>query len=161
MTRKLIVTAALVSALAATAAQANTAYPNLLGKAEAEGNFKTFLSAVKAAGLTETLAGTENYTVFAPTDAAFSKLPPGTLDRLMKPENKQELTKLLQRHIVPGKVFASTWANETAELTTKSGAKITIDGSNVPFKAGGANVTSMNVNASNGKIHAIDQVITN
>lgn len=161
MTRKLMLTAAFASAFAATAAHANTSYPNIIGKAEQEGEFKTFLTAVKAAGLTEALSGSDKFTVFAPTDEAFRKLPAGTLERLMKPENKAELTKLLQKHIIPGKVFASTWANEKAEVTTTGGAKLTIDASNVPFKIGDANVVEMNVYATNGKIHAIDKVITN
>ncbi len=104
----------------------------------AAGSFGTLAKALTAAGLVETLKGKGPFTVFAPTDAAFAKLPAGTLDNLLKPENKAQLTKVLTYHVVPGSVKA-------ADVV-----KLTVDG---------ANVTATDIAASNGVIHVIDSVI--
>ena len=130
----------------------------------------TLVAAVKAAGLVDTLKGTGPFTVFAPTNAAFEKLPAGTVDTLLKPENKETLTKILTYHVVPGKLTASMLKKEIkagngkAMLKTVSGGTLTamMHGENIVLtdeKGGTANVTIANVMQSNGVIHVIDSVI--
>lgn len=122
------------------------------------GSFKTLVAAVQAAGLVETLQGEGPFTVFAPTDEAFAKLPEGTIDSLLKPENKDELVRILTYHVVPGKVMsgdvieldtAKTVEGQTVNIATKDG-KVMIDD---------AQVVKADVEASNGVIHVIDTVI--
>lgn len=138
----------------------------------ASGNddFSTLVTAVTAAGLGETLSGTGPFTVFAPNNAAFAKLPEGTLDTLTQPENKDQLTGILTYHVVPGKTDAATLieainANNGAyEITTVNGASLTasLDGESVVLTdaAGGkSTVTATDVEASNGVIHVIDTVV--
>lgn len=138
----------------------------------ASGNddFSTLVTAVTAAGLGETLSGTGPFTVFAPNNAAFAKLPEGTLDTLTQPENKDQLTGILTYHVVPGKTDAATLieainANDGAyEITTVNGASLTasLDGESVVLTdaAGGkSTVTATDVEASNGVIHVIDTVV--
>ncbi|MDQ6698595.1 MAG: fasciclin domain-containing protein [Acidobacteriota bacterium] len=130
----------------------------------------TLVAAVKAAGLVDTLKGTGPFTVFAPTNTAFEKLPAGTVDTLLKPENKETLTKILTYHVVPGKVTASMLKKEIkagngkAMLKTVSGGSLTamMQGENIVLtdeKGGVANVTIPNVMQSNGVIHVIDSVV--
>ena len=114
-------------------------------------------AAVKAAGLVKTLNGKGPFTVFAPTDEAFAKLPAGTVENLLKPENKEKLVAVLTYHVLPGKLMA-------ADLTTTN-AK-TLNGKELPIKVdagkvtvGGANVTKTDIEASNGVIHVIDGVL--
>src|SRR5450432_2901989 len=129
----------------------------------------TLVAAVKAAGLVDTLKGAGPFTVFAPTNAAFAKLPAGTVDSLLKPENKATLVKILTYHVVPGRLSASDIkkkikeGNGTAELTTVEGGKLwaTMSGSKLMLKdekGGMATVTIPNVFQSNGVIHVIDTV---
>ena len=122
------------------------------------GNFTTLVAAVKAAGLVETLKGSGPFTVFAPTDAAFAKLPAGTLESLLKPENKGKLQSILTYHVVPGKVLAK-------DVVKLDSAK-TVQGQTVTIKAGkggvmvdNAKVTKTDIVTSNGVIHVIDTVI--
>ncbi|MET0243105.1 MAG: fasciclin domain-containing protein [Flavitalea sp.] len=130
----------------------------------------TLVAAVKAAGLVETLSGDGPFTVFAPTNAAFEKLPAGTVETLLKPENKEMLTKILTYHVVAGKVSAEQLAglikagNGKAELSTVSGGKLvaSLKGKNVILtdeKGGTATVTIKDVNQKNGVIHVIDHVV--
>ncbi len=130
----------------------------------------TLVAAVKAAGLVETLKGEGPFTVFAPTNAAFSALPAGTVDTLLKPENKGDLTSVLTYHVVPGKLDASAIAakiaegNGSATLTTVQGEALTAraNGSGVTVtdaKGNAANVTIANVYQSNGVIHVVDTVL--
>ncbi|WP_146909651.1 fasciclin domain-containing protein [Arenimonas daejeonensis] len=121
-------------------------------------DFETLVAAVKAAGLVETLSGDGPFTVFAPTDEAFAKLPAGTLEDLLKPENKDKLAAILTYHVVAGKVTAAevvkldsatTVNGETADITVLDG-KVKVDA---------ANVTATDIAASNGVIHVIDAVI--
>jgi uncharacterized surface protein with fasciclin (FAS1) repeats len=126
--------------------------------ASASGSFKTLMAAVKAADLTETLSGPGPFTVFAPTDKAFAALPKGTLEKLLKPENKATLVKLLTYHVVSGAVESKT---------LKSGQVKTVEGTSMMVKVGkdgkvtvdNATVKAVDVKASNGIIHVIDQVI--
>lgn len=131
----------------------------------------TLVAAVKAAGLVETLKTTGPFTVFAPTNAAFDKLPAGTVETLVKPENKATLTKILTYHVLSGKysaadiVKAIKAGNGKAEFTTVSGGKLyaSLDGDKVKLwdeNKGTADVTIADVNQKNGVIHVIDSVVT-
>jgi uncharacterized surface protein with fasciclin (FAS1) repeats len=123
----------------------------------------TLVAAVKAAGLVDTLSGPGPFTVFAPTNAAFGKLPKGTVETLVKPENKATLTKILTYHVVPGKLLAADLKDgqklktvEGEELTVKAkGGKVMI----VDAKGGSSTVTIPNVNQSNGVIHVVNTVL--
>ncbi|WP_062733965.1 fasciclin domain-containing protein [Sphingobium abikonense] len=130
----------------------------------------TLVAAVKAAGLVDTLKGPGPFTVFAPTNAAFAKLPAGTVDTLLKPENKADLTKILTYHVVPGKLNAADLIAQAkanggkAMLTTVEGEPLTawVNGDSVYLqdaKGGKAMVTIADVNQSNGVIHVIDTVL--
>ena len=130
----------------------------------------TLIAAVKAAGLVDTLAGQGPFTVFAPTNAAFGKLPAGTVDTLVKPENKGTLTKILTYHVVPGRYTAA----DVAALAERNGGTATlktVEGENLSFmksgdgwvivdtKGGRSNITIANVMQSNGVIHVVDTVL--
>ena len=131
---------------------------DIVDTAVGAGSFNTLVAAVKAAGLVDTLKGPGPFTVFAPTDEAFAKLPKGTLDDLLKPENKAKLTAILTYHVVPGKVVA-------ADVVKMKKAK-TVEGSDIKIrvKAGKvmvnkARVVKTDVMASNGVIHVVDAVL--
>ena len=130
---------------------------DIVDTARSAGGFETLLTAVEAAGLTSTLKGEGPFTVFAPTDAAFAALPAGTVEELLKPENRERLAGVLTYHVVPGKVMSSDLA-EGMKAATVQGAEVTItlEGG---AKVNGANVTTADIPASNGVIHVIDQVI--
>lgn len=130
---------------------------NIVDTAAADGSFKTFGKAIEYAGLTETLRGAGPFTIFAPTDAAFDKLPPGALEELFKPENKQELVSVLNYHVVNGR-------KHVADIGKWEAAR-TIGGQQAPVKLtddkvtiDGAQVTSADIDSSNGVIHGIDKV---
>lgn len=121
-------------------------------------DFSTLVAALKAAGLVETLSGAGPFTVFAPTNAAFAKLPAGTLDNLLKPENKAQLTAILTYHVVAGKVLAADVVKLTSAKTVQGG-EVTITVADGAVKVDGANVVSTDIAGSNGVIHVIDSVI--
>jgi uncharacterized surface protein with fasciclin (FAS1) repeats len=122
------------------------------------GSFETLVAAVKAAGLTETLMGEGPFTVFAPTDDAFAKLPDGTVQDLLKPENKDKLQAILTYHVVPGKVTAADVVKiDQAETVNGKKAKITVKDGSVMID--NATVVKTDIMASNGIIHVIDSVI--
>jgi len=130
---------------------------NLVDTAAANGSFRTFGKALDAAGMTETLRGTGPFTVFAPTDAAFEKLPPGKLESLFKPENKEELVSLLNYHVVSGR-------KTTADVGKWDAAR-TVNGQSAPIilkddqlSIDGALITSADIGSSNGLLHGIDKV---
>jgi len=136
---------------------------NIIQNAVNSKDHTTLVAAVKAAGLVETLEGKGPFTVFAPTNAAFGKLPAGTVDTLVKPENKATLTKILTYHVVPGKLEASSLTNGK-KLKTVEGEELTVklaDGKVwiVDAKGGSSAVTIANVNQSNGVIHVVDTVL--
>jgi uncharacterized surface protein with fasciclin (FAS1) repeats len=135
-----------------------TVQTNLVDTAASQGSFATFGKALNAAGLVETLKGAGPYTVFAPTDAAFAKLPAGKLDNWLKPENKAELISILNYHVSPGRVLAAD-VGKLSETKTVQGqsAKIKMTGDKVTID--GANVTLTDIASSNGVIHAIDAVL--
>lgn len=122
------------------------------------GTFKTLVAAVQAAGLVETLNGDGPFTVFAPTDEAFAKLPAGTVEELLKPENKDKLVAVLTYHVVPGKVMASDVV-KLNEAKTVQGQDVQIRTSNGKVMIDGAQVIQADVETSNGVIHVIDAVI--
>ena len=136
---------------------------NIIQNAVHSKDHTTLVAAVKAAGLVDTLEGTGPFTVFAPTNAAFGKLPAGTVDTLVKPENKATLTKILTYHVVPGRLEASD-LSDGKKLKTVEGEELTVrkaDGKVmiVDAKGGSATVTIPNVNQSNGVIHVVDTVL--
>lgn len=122
------------------------------------GKFNTLVAAVKAAGLVDTLKGAGPFTVFAPTDAAFAKLPAGTLEDLLKPENKTKLQAILTYHVVAGKVMAKD-AVKLNSAKSVEGREIAIKTMNGRVMVNNAEVTKADIRASNGVIHVIDTVI--
>jgi uncharacterized surface protein with fasciclin (FAS1) repeats len=117
----------------------------------------TLVAAVKAADLVGTLSGEGPFTVFAPTNAAFEALPEGTLETLLKPENKDQLVAILTYHVVSGKVMSTDLSNGQTAATVQ-GEEVTVDVSD-GVKISGASVVAADVEASNGVVHVIDQVI--
>jgi uncharacterized surface protein with fasciclin (FAS1) repeats len=120
-------------------------------------NFKTLVAAVKAAGLVETLQGKGPFTVFAPTDEAFAKLPAGTVEELLKPENRDKLVAILKYHVVPGKVMAADV--KTMEAKTVQGQSLKLKVSDEGVMVDNARVVKTDLLAENGVIHVIDRVI--
>ena len=130
---------------------------DIVDTAVAAGSFTTLVAAVQAAGLVETLKGPGPFTVFAPTDAAFAALPAGTVENLLKPENKDQLVAILTYHVVAGKVM-STDLSEGLKAATAQGGDVTITLEGGP-KVNGAVISGPDIAASNGVIHVIDAVI--
>ena len=130
---------------------------DIVAVASGAGNFNTLVAAVKAAGLVETLQGTGPFTVFAPTDEAFAKLPKGTLDDLLKPENKAKLTAILTYHVLSGKVMAADVKTMTAKTVNGQSLNVVVEDGKVTVNK--AKVIMADVPASNGVIHAIDTVL--
>jgi uncharacterized surface protein with fasciclin (FAS1) repeats len=122
------------------------------------GHFNTLVAAVKAAGLVDTLKGPGPFTVFAPTDEAFAKLPPGTLESLLKPENKAKLQKILTYHVVAGKVLAAD-VMKLSSAKTVEGENVAINMQNGGVTVDNAHITKTDITASNGVIHVIDTVM--
>lgn len=131
---------------------------NIVETAVSNGSFNTLVAAVKAAGLVETLSGTGPFTVFAPVDSAFSALPAGTVEGLVKPENKAQLTSILTYHVVAGKVMSSDLSDGMTAKTV-NGQEITIHITDGKVMVNGAQVVTADVETDNGVIHVIDQVI--
>tara|TARA_R110002110_G_scaffold395482_1_gene610085 strand:+ start:38 stop:535 length:498 start_codon:yes stop_codon:yes gene_type:complete len=134
------------------------AKPTIVEIAVGNPDFSTLVAALKAAGLVEALSGEGPFTVFAPTNAAFAALPAGTLDDLLKPENKETLTAVLTYHVVPGMVMAADVVTLT-EATSLQGDTIMVTASDAGVKVDAANVTATDLEAANGVIHVIDAVI--
>ncbi len=141
------------SASAATCA----AGKDLVSVASGADNFKTLVAAVKAAGLVETLQGKGPFTIFAPTDAAFAKLPAGTVESLLKPENRDKLVAILKYHVLSGKVLAADV--KTMDAKTVQGQSVKLVVSDTGVTVDGAKVVKTDVLAENGVIHVIDTVI--
>ncbi|TVQ59219.1 MAG: fasciclin domain-containing protein [Phycisphaerales bacterium] len=144
--------------VATTVQYQRNATPDIVDTAVSAGSFNTLVAAVKAAGLVDVLKGDGPFTVFAPTDEAFAKLPAGTVESLLKPENRDTLVAILTYHVVPGKVMASDVVN-VKNAATVNGQRIdvTVNGGTVMID--GATVVSTDITASNGVIHVIDSVI--
>jgi uncharacterized surface protein with fasciclin (FAS1) repeats len=147
-----------VALLTSTAFAGNTkATPDIVDVAVKAESFQTLVAAVKAAGLVDTLKAEGPYTVFAPTDEAFAKLPEGTVASLLKPENKQKLTEILTYHVIPAKVMAKDV--KKGQVKTVNGKKATINVTQKGVTIDKANVIKTDIEASNGVIHVIDHVI--
>ena len=131
---------------------------DVVDTAVAADDFNTLVAAVKHAGLVETLKGEGPFTVFAPTDAAFKKLPKGTLESLLKPENKKKLVGILTYHVVPGKVVAADVV-KLKDAKTVQGSKVTIKVDGKKVMVDKANVVKTDIVCKNGVIHVIDAVI--
>jgi uncharacterized surface protein with fasciclin (FAS1) repeats len=147
----------LAGALAITVASSTASATDIVETAVA-GNFNTLVAAVKAAGLVDTLKGPGPFTVFAPTDEAFAKLPPGTLESLLKPENKAKLQSILTYHVVSGKVMAQDVVKLHSAKTVE-GQDVTIKTMNGRVMVDSASVTKTDIMTSNGVIHVIDSVL--
>lgn len=152
--------ALVVASLAGSPAFASSPAPtkDIVDTAVAAGQFKTLAAALQAAGLVDTLKGKGPFTVFAPTDAAFAKLPAGTVESLLKPENKAKLTSILTYHVVPGNVKAADVVKLNSAKTV-NGQSVTISATGGTVKVDGANVVKTDIAATNGTIHVIDAVI--
>lgn len=131
---------------------------DIVDTAAANGSFTTLVAAVKAAGLVETLKGDGPYTVFAPTDDAFAKLPAGTVEDLLKPENKERLVAVLTYHVVPGKVMSSDIAGKEMKVKSVQGSELSVNAKD-GVKIDAASVVTADIETSNGVIHVIDQVV--
>ena len=132
--------------------------PDIVEVAAGAGQFNTLVAAIKAADLVETLQSPGPFTVFAPTDAAFAKLPPGTVDSLLLPENKEKLVSILTYHVVAGKVMAEDVVTLDSAATVQ-GQRVSISASDSGVRVNDANVIKTDVMASNGVIHVIDTVL--
>jgi uncharacterized surface protein with fasciclin (FAS1) repeats len=143
------------AALLFSAASMSAMAGDIVETAMSAGNFNTLVTAVKAAGLVETLKGKGPFTVFAPTDAAFAKIPKASLDALLA--DKQKLAAVLTYHVVPGKVMAADV--KSGDVKSVQGSNIAVSAEGGAVKVDAANVIKTDVEASNGVIHAIDTVI--
>jgi uncharacterized surface protein with fasciclin (FAS1) repeats len=144
--------------LAVGSADTRAAQKDIVETAITAGQFKTLAAALGAADLVDTLKGSGPFTVFAPTDEAFAKLPAGTVENLLKPENKNQLVAILTYHVVPGKVMAADVA-KLKEAKTVNGKMLDIKTNGDAVMVNDAKVTATNISASNGVIHVIDTVI--
>jgi uncharacterized surface protein with fasciclin (FAS1) repeats len=150
----LAVAALMVAPLSAARAESK----DIVDVAAGAGSFNTLVTAVKAAGLVETLKGKGPFTVFAPTDEAFAKLPKGTVENLLKPENKAELAKILTYHVVPSKIMAADIKGKNTSVKSVEGGELMVDAT-TGVKINDAKVVTADIAASNGVIHSIDTVL--
>eukprot|EP01035_Chromulina_nebulosa_P005431 gene5431-7361_t len=147
-----------LASVALTPAHAASAKGDIVAVAAGAGQFKTLLAAATAAGLVPTLQSPGPFTVFAPTDAAFAALPAGTVDTLLKPENRKQLVSVLTYHVVPGRTLSTALAGKQVSVASVQGATLAVDGRN-GVTVNGAKVVSADIAASNGVIHVIDKVL--
>ena len=147
-----------VIALSVSIGAASATSKNIVETAVQSGKFNTLVAALKAAGLVNTLNGKGPFTVFAPSDTAFSKLPAGTVDGLLKPENKAKLVSILAYHVIPGKVMSGDIAGNKISVKTVQGSEISVDAM-YGVKINDSNVVSADIAATNGVIHVIDKVL--
>ena len=153
-----IITVTAMLALTALLTGARAEQDNdIVAVASSAGSFKTLVAAVKAAGLVETLQGPGPFTVFAPTDEAFAKLPKGTVEDLLKPENKAKLVSILTYHVIPGKVMAADV--KTMKAKTVNGQELDVKATSKGVMIDNAKVVKTDIPASNGVIHVIDTVV--
>jgi len=155
---KIAIAALVAGGLSTHAASARDGSKDIVDTAVSAGQFKTLAAALGAAGLVDTLKGPGPFTVFAPTDEAFAKLPAGTVESLLKPENKDKLAAILTYHVVPGEVMAADVVKlEEANTVNGKMLKVTTSGGGVMIND--AKVTAADIPASNGVIHVIDTVV--
>ena len=157
---KRIVTTTIASLLVTATLHAGgtAAKKDIVDTAVAAGSFTTLAAALQAADLVDTLKGSGPFTVFAPTDAAFAKLPAGTVESLLKPENKAKLQAILTYHVVPGSV-SSSQVVKLKSAKTVNGQSVSIKAANGAVRIDGASVVKADIQTSNGVIHVIDTVI--
>lgn len=136
----------------------SNAMHDIVDTAVAAGTFKTLVAAVTAAGLVDTLKSEGPFTVFAPSDEAFAKLPAGTVDELVKPENLAKLTAILTYHVVAGKVMSKDLAGQKVSPATVNGATVDVDGT-AGVHVNGAAVVAADIECTNGVIHVVDAVL--
>ncbi len=141
-----------------TVATAQAMSKDIVDTAAGAGQFETLVAAIKAAKLVDTLKGDGPFTVFAPTDDAFAKLPKGTVEDLLKPENKDKLVAILTYHVVPGKIMSGDIAGKATDVKTVQGDTLAVDASD-GIKVDDANVVKADIVTSNGVIHVIDAVV--
>jgi uncharacterized surface protein with fasciclin (FAS1) repeats len=141
-----------------TVTAANAMSKDIVDTAAGNDQFKTLVAAVKAADLVDTLKGDGPFTVFAPTDEAFAKLPDGTVEDLLKPENKDQLVAILTYHVVPGKIMAADIDGESKSVKTVQGDTLAVDATD-GVKVDDATVVTADIETSNGVIHVIDTVL--
>lgn len=151
--------AAAALALPLTFASVAAKAADIVDTAVGAGQFETLVAAVKAAGLVDTLKGEGPFTVFAPTDEAFAKLPEGTVENLLKPENKDQLVAILTYHVLPGKVMYGDVQGKVVNAETVQGQTAKVDGTYKGPMIENAKIVQADVEASNGVIHVIDTVI--
>jgi uncharacterized surface protein with fasciclin (FAS1) repeats len=149
---------AAVAVVLALASAVSAQGKDIVDTAVAAGQFKTLAAALQAAGLVDTLKGRGPFTVFAPTDEAFAKLPKGTVEELLKPENKAKLTAILTYHVVPGKVMAADVV-KVKDAKTVQGGSIKVNAGGGKVMIDGASVVKADIGASNGVIHVVDSVL--
>jgi uncharacterized surface protein with fasciclin (FAS1) repeats len=154
----LVMAGALALAVGAGSLVVRAHEKDIVDTAVAAGSFKTLTAALKAAGLVDTLKGKGPFTVFAPTDEAFAKLPAGTVENLLKPENKAQLTAILTYHVVPGAVMASQ-VTQLKEAKTVNGQSVKISTMGGSVMVDKATVVKADIKTSNGVIHVIDTVL--
>ena len=142
--------------MAATAANSYAA--DIVDTAVEAGSFNTLVSAIQAAELVDVLKGEGPYTVFAPTDEAFASLPEGTVESLLKPENREQLVAVLTYHVIPGKVMSDDVSGKQLSVETVQGSEVEVNGMS-GVSVDGAKVVKANIVADNGVIHVIDKVI--
>jgi uncharacterized surface protein with fasciclin (FAS1) repeats len=156
---RMVTAGALVMGLSVAAPlSAEAPEKDIVDTAVSAGSFNTLATALQAAGLVDTLKGQGPFTVFAPTDEAFAKLPAGTIENLLKPENKARLTAILTYHVVPGEVTAAQ-VTSLQEARTVNGQMLPISVDHGSVMVGGAKVIKTDVMATNGVIHVIDSVM--
>ena len=156
--KKLMAGAAMAALVLSMGSTVRAQGKDIVDTAVGAGQFKTLAAALQAAGLVETLKGKGPFTVFAPTDAAFAKLPAGTVEMLLKPENKAKLTAILTYHVVAGKVMAADVVKVKSAKTVQ-GSAVTVNAMGGKVMIDGANVVTTDIAASNGVIHVIDTVL--
>jgi uncharacterized surface protein with fasciclin (FAS1) repeats len=147
-----------IVALGTGSAQAAPAQKSIVAVASEAGSFDTLVAALKAADLVGALEGAGPFTVFAPTDEAFAKLPAGTVENLLRPENKDKLQAILKYHVTSGRVMASQ-ARTLTSAPTLEGSPLPIAASDSGLRVGGAKVVQADIEAANGVIHVIDTVV--
>ena len=141
-----------------TTTEQTTAHSDIVDVAIGAGSFNTLVAAVQAAGLVETLKSPGPFTVFAPTDEAFAKLPAGTVESLLLPENKAKLTRILTYHVLSGETRSDALAGKVLSVPTVAGPTVSVDGRS-GVKVNNANVLTADIDAENGVIHVIDTVL--
>jgi len=147
-----------VIALSVSIGAASATSKNIVETAVQSGKFNTLVAALNAAGLVNTLNGKGPFTVFAPSDTAFSKLPAGTVDGLLMPENKAKLVSILAYHVIPGKIMSGDIAGKKISVKTVQGSEVSVDAM-YGVKINNSNVVSADIAATNGVIHVIDKVL--